>query len=282
MAATKVDIPTLGESVTEAVLVKWLKPDGASVAIDDPLCELETDKANVELPSPAAGVLRHKVKQGTTVRIGDAVAEVEAGGVGATKAAAAPAKTAATPPPRQSRRRIFPGSRPRGIGSRGFKPFRASARQRTQCRPVDLQGTGPRGRIVKEDVMAMMDSAKPTPSFAKAPPPPPPAASRAYSGEGEHREPMTKIRKKIAERLVQAQHNAAMLTTFNEVDMTEVLGLRERYKDQFQKTYGVSLGLMSFFARAVALALKEFPVVNAFIEGEDVVLPRPCESRDCR
>ncbi len=283
--ATKVQIPSLGESVTEATLLRWIKQDGEAVAIDDPVCELETDKANVEIPSPSAGVLRHKVKQGATVRIGDSIAEVEAGGVGATKAPAAKApepKAAGPTPPPPSKE----GKAPKGLAPETHnvahheevdaEDLAPSVRRLVREHGVDpgsLHGTGPRGRIVKEDVMAAVT--KPAASSAKSggfsTPAPSAPAVKSPSVNGERREPMTKIRKKIAERLVSAQRNAAMLTTFNEVDMSEVLELRARYKEQFEKTHGVSLGLMSFFARAVALALKEFPVVNAFIEGEDVI-----------
>ncbi len=251
--ATKVVIPSLGESVSEAVLIRWIKQDGDTVKVDDPLCELETDKANVELPAPAAGVLKHSVKQGTTVKIGDLVAEVTEG------VSAAPAKTET------------PVAAPHAVAKPpiDLEDLAPSVRRLAKEHGVDpaaLHGSGPRGRIVGEDVMAAAKTA-PKPSA----PVPVATTTPARKEDGVRREPMTKIRKKIAERLVQAQHSAAMLTTFNEVDMSQVLELRERYKEQFQKTYGVSLGLMSFFARAVALALKEFPVVNAFIDGEDVV-----------
>jgi 2-oxoglutarate dehydrogenase E2 component (dihydrolipoamide succinyltransferase) len=254
--ATKVVIPSLGESVSEAVLIRWIKQDGETVKLDDPLCELETDKANVELPAPAAGVLKHSVKQGTSVKIGDLVAEVTEG-VSAAKPLEAPQTTAPTP------------AKP-SVDLEDLAPSVRRLAKEHGVDPTALHGSGPRGRIVGEDVMAAAKTSSKAPGLVAAPAPGPTAAP-VRKEDGVRREPMTKIRKKIAERLVQAQHNAAMLTTFNEVDMSQVLELRERYKEQFQKTYGVSLGLMSFFARAVALALKEFPVVNAFIDGEDVI-----------
>ncbi len=269
--ATKVTIPALGESVTEAVLVRWIKQDGEAVAVDDPLCELETDKANVEIPAPKAGVLKHKVAQGATVRIGDAIAEVDenATASAAPKAASKPEAARTEAPRAETPKSEAPIAALRA--SADIEDLAPSVRRLVKEHGVDpavLHGSGPRGRIVKEDVVAALE--KPTlVGFAK---PSASAPARPASAEdGTRREPMTRIRKKIAERLVQAQHTAAMLTTFNEIDMTEVLGLRERYKEQFQKTYGVSLGLMSFFARAVALALKEFPVVNAFIEGDEMI-----------
>jgi 2-oxoglutarate dehydrogenase E2 component (dihydrolipoamide succinyltransferase) len=276
--ATKVEIPSLGESVTEAVLIRWIKQDGEAVSVDDPLCELETDKANVEIPSPTMGVLHHKVKQGATVRIGDLIAEVEAEGKATVKPAAAaaskpeakPAAPAAAAPKAPTAE--TPAPRP-GADIDDLAPSVRRLVKETGVDPSSLHGSGPRGRIVKEDVQAAADKPAMAPAatggFSK--PAAAPVVARPTSADGVRREPMTKIRKKIGERLVQAQHNAAMLTTFNEVDMSEVMGLRERYKEQFMKTYGVSLGFMSFFARAIALALKEFPVVNAFIEGDDVV-----------
>ncbi len=269
--ATKVTIPTLGESVSEAVLIRWIKQDGESVAIDDPLCELETDKANVDLPSPAAGVVRHKVAQGTTVKIGDTVAEVEAGtGTVASPVPAAKAAPVAQPPAEAT---IAAESTRAPVDMEDLAPSVRRLAKEHGISPEALHGSGPRGRIVKEDVLAAVGKkpAAPTSGFSTPATPAVPASAKTPTADGVRREPMTKIRKKIAERLVQAQHTAAMLTTFNEVDMSEVLGLRERYKEQFQKTYGVSLGLMSFFARAVALALKEFPVVNAFIEGDEII-----------
>jgi 2-oxoglutarate dehydrogenase E2 component (dihydrolipoamide succinyltransferase) len=267
--ATKVEIPSLGESVTEAVLIRWIKQDGEAVSVDDPVCELETDKANVEIPSPTMGVLHHKVKQGATVRIGDTIAEVEAEGKATAKPAAAPEKAAPAKAPAPAAAAPTPSAESRTASD--IDDLAPSVRRLAKEHGVDpssLHGSGPRGRIVKEDVQAAVDKPAAPGGFSK---PLVPAAAKPSSNDGVRREPMTKIRKKIAERLVQAQHNAAMLTTFNEVDMSEVMALRERYKEQFQKTYGVSLGFMSFFARAIALALKEFPVVNAFIEGDDVV-----------
>ncbi len=272
--ATKVEIPSLGESVTEAVLIRWIKQDGEAVSVDDPVCELETDKANVEIPSPTMGVLHHKVKQGATVRIGDLIAEVEAEGKATAKPAAAPEKPAAKAPPAAAAPQA-PAPAAESRSASDIDDLAPSVRRLAKEHGVDpssLHGSGPRGRIVKEDVQAAVDKpamapAAATGGFSKPAMP----ASKPASTDGVRREPMTKIRKKIAERLVQAQHNAAMLTTFNEVDMSEVMGLRERYKEQFLKTHGVSLGFMSFFARAIALALQEFPVVNAFIEGEDMI-----------
>lgn len=290
----KVEIPALGESVTEAILAKWLKQEGEVVKQDEPICELETDKANVELPAPTAGVLKHLRAAGDTVKIGEAVADIQAGGAAAStaKPAAKASASAASAAPKApsattAAKTAAPSSTPpqgasqsagaRDVSEENLSP---SVRRLVREHEVDvgsLHGTGPRGRIVKEDVLRAVEggtepaatpSAKPAPMSATGAPV---AVKSTPAGPGQRKVPMTKIRKKIAERLVAAQHNAAMLTTFNEIDMSEVLALREKYKESFQKKHGVSLGLMSFFARAVALALKEFQSVNAFLEGEDIV-----------
>lgn len=274
----KVEIPALGESVTEAVLAKWIKQEGDVVQVDDSLAELETDKANVELPAPAAGILHHLKKPGDTVKIGEAIAEIVPGGASApapkpaakseSPTKAAPAAATSTPASQDAISSVGDGLSP---------SVRKLMREHSVTADA-VQGTGPHGRVLKEDVLAAAGP-KGTPALKVAPAAPaaptkvstptPSVASPTLSGQ--RREPMSKLRKRIAERLVSAQHNAAMLTTFNEIDMTEVLALRDKYRESFQKKHGVSLGLMSFFARACALALQEFQSVNAFIEGEDVV-----------
>lgn len=267
--ATKVEIPSMGESVTEATIVRWIKSDGEAVNVDDPLCELETDKANVELPSPAKGFVKQLKAVGDVVRIGEVVAEVSAEATNTTTAATpkAPTKAAAEAPANETR----PAS------SDLLSPSVRRAIKETGVDPATVHGTGPRGRIVKEDVLHAAEekvAAKPAPAAAKpASPPAPSFVPKAPSvpGQGERRVPMTKIRKKIAERLVSAKRDTAMLTTFNEVDMTEVMGLREKYKARFTETYGVPLGLMSFFARACVVALHEFQGINAFVDGDDVI-----------
>ncbi len=263
---TNVQIPALGESVTEAILVRWIKSDGDAVKADDPLCELETDKANVELPSPGNGVLKQLKKAGDTVRIGDVIANIGEG-IGKVTASAkeAPAqKPPAASSPKQSEDPVIQA------------PLSPSVRRlvrENNVEPETLVGTGPRGRVTKEDVLSVV-AHKPEPVAPAALASSKPIAqspSTYHDGEGVRREPLSKIRKKIAERLVAAQHTAAMLTTFNEIDMSAVLDLREKYKARFQEAHGVSLGLMSFFARAAVLALQEYPVVNAFIDGTDVL-----------
>ncbi len=263
--STNVQIPPLGESVTEAIIVRWIKSDGDSVKTDDPLCELETDKANVELPSPSAGTLQTVKKAGDTVRIGDIIAKI---GEGAASAKSVPAGA----PTKEAPKAAAP-AKP-GSDKVLDAPLSPSVRRlvrENNVEPDTLVGTGPRGHVTKEDVLNVAGKAE-APIAAKAPAPVAPLSIPSVAdGEGVRREPMSKIRKKIAERLVLAQHTAAMLTTFNEIDMSAVLELREKYKERFQKAHGVSLGLMSFFARAAVLALAEFPKVNAFIDGTDIV-----------
>lgn len=280
--ALKVQIPPLGESVTEAVIAKWLKEDGAAVKTDEPVCELETDKANVELPSPGNGVLRHTAKAGDTVKIGDVVAEIAEGAAAAAPAKAAPpAKAAAPAPAAAAPKAAAPAPKLGSPAAESAEALSPSVRKALREHPVDvekLEGTGPRGRIVKEDILRAAEGnggagavkAAPAAVVPSAPKMPAPAGAGVLLS-GQRRVPMTKIRKRIAERLVSAQHTAAMLTTFNEIDMSAVLELRDKYRESFTKKHGVSLGLMSFFARACALALAEFPSVNAFIEGEDVI-----------
>ena len=279
---TNVDIPVLGDSVREAVLIKWHKSDGEVVTKDEPLCELETDKANVDVPSPAAGVFRKVASQGSTVQIGETVARIDEGGASGNGAAAA--KLAAAPA-------STPASR-----TEDLSPSVQRMVTENKLNPAAIASTGKEGRITKEDVIKHMESsagtatapveadpipvasapvpkaAKPRTESAVTPPTPPPASTvLTYDADGTRRTPMSKMRTSIAKRLVEAQHTAAILTTFNEVDMTEIMALRTKYKDRFQEVHGIGLGFMSFFARAVALGLKEFARVNAFMEGNDIV-----------
>ncbi len=243
----QIQVPALGESVTQAILVKWHKPDGAAVAADEPLCELETDKANVDIPSPAAGVVHHIREEDSTVAIGEAIATIEEGAE-----APAPNPESATPPASE------------------LSPAVRRLVEENKLDVAAVPATGPGGRLTKQDVLTHLEKQPPPPPIVPPPmelPPPPIPADTT----GARRVPMSKIRKRIAERLVTAQHTAAILTTFNEVDLSAVMDLRSRYKDRFAEVHGVSLGLMSFFARAVVRALQEFPAVNAFIEGDDVV-----------
>jgi 2-oxoglutarate dehydrogenase E2 component (dihydrolipoamide succinyltransferase) len=235
--ATPVPVPELGESIKEARLLKWHKADGDAVQIDEPICELETDKANVDIPAPSAGRLHRLRKEGETVNVGEPIAEID----GAPATAQAPVKKSPPPPPPQQ------------------KP--APSNVKTVPPPL------PQPAKKKE-------TAIPVPARAAAPSSAPaadPNAPIVFDNSGVCRIGMSKIRKRIAETLVHAQQTAAILTTFNEIDLTTIVDLRNRYKERFQELYGVGLGFMSFFARATVLALKEFPRLNAFIDGDDVI-----------
>ena len=351
--STNVDIPPLGESVSEAVLLRWLKNDGDVVAEGDPLAELETDKANVDLPAPKPGVLHHVKEAGETVQIGETVARIDVAPAGAgAKPSAATARPEAGAKPQAAgdggqgkAGGTGPAPLPpaqlqdkpaKDTGTAAFVPsggghaVQASAGGATgpapamrpdelspavrrmveenKLNPASIPPSGPGGRITKEDVQKFLDgrgggadddgeesdgngdpngsaiprrpggaataprAASPSgpasvPASAASQPP----AAGSFDASGVKRVPMSKIRKKIAERLVSAQQTAAILTTFNEVDLHHLMEIRSRYKEKFEKQYGIGLGLMSFFCKAVVLGLREFPRLNAYIEGEDVV-----------
>ncbi len=287
---TNVDIPALGESVREAVLIKWHKSDGDAVTKDEPLCELETDKANVDIPSPAAGVFRKVKDAGQTVQIGETVARIDdAGSAGNGSAASKPATSApaATPSAVESTPVPFT-SKPDELS-----PSVRRLVEENKLDPAAISATGPGNRITKEDVLKHIENAgadDETPDVVpvaakpavKAVAPrvespatpaqqPPATTALTFDTDGTRRTPMSKMRGAIVRRLVEAQHTAAILSTFNEVDLSEIMALRSRYKDRFQEVHGIGLGFMSFFARAVCLGLKEFPRINAFLEGNDIV-----------
>jgi 2-oxoglutarate dehydrogenase E2 component (dihydrolipoamide succinyltransferase) len=283
--AFQVRIPSLGESVTEGTIVRWAKNDGEPIAIDDVLLELETDKASMEIPSEHAGVLHIVKPAGTTVQVGEVVAEID--GADAPRAtsraepvrpAAPPAAASAPPTPAAAPASAPPAAAPSPAGS-AAGAMGPAARTLVAEHALDaatIAGTGKGGRVTKEDVLARLDSAKTAPAPAPAPAPrPAPAATRAPApaggDRGERLVPMTRLRKRIAERLVQAQHTAAILTTFNEIDMSAVMELRARHKERFEKKHGVGLGFMSLFSVACIATLKELPAVNAEIRGDDVV-----------
>ncbi len=258
----EIKVPPLPESVSDATLVAWHKSVGEGVARDENLVDLETDKVVLEVPAPAAGTLaKIVVEDGATVVAGDVLAILEEGEV----AAAAPAEEKkvemkAVPAPQEAK-----------------GPVKTSPAVRRLLEEHDLDatmvtGTGKDGRVTKADVMSFLKSeggsevtpGDPTPETGVE------EVSGGYVRE-EQRVPMTRLRARIAERLVEAQHTAAMLTTFNEVDLTEVMALRKRFRDDFEKKHGVRLGFMSFFAKAAVEALKKFPVINASVEGNDIV-----------
>jgi len=261
---TDVTVPALGESVTEATVAKWFKAVGEPVAVDEPLCELETDKVALEVFAGTAGTLvAINAEEGATVEIGALLGQVAAGG-GTVAAPAAPA-AAPTPAPSAPTPRV-----PATPAATQTAPTPVEAElSPAVCKLVaeygldsrSIPASGPGGRITKGDVLKVIESETPTPSGPTSP-------ARA---DREERVRMTRLRRRIAERLKEAQNTAAMLTTFNEVDMTRVLAAREAYRESFEKKHGVRLGFMSFFIKACIVALKEMPAVNAEIEGDEIV-----------
>ncbi len=275
--ATEVRVPTLGESVTEATVATWFKQPGEAVSADEMLCELETDKVTVEVPSPVAGKLvEHVAGEGDTVGVDALLAMVEEGAGASAAPAPAPSANgngAAAPAPEPA---AAPAPAPAaGRGDVANAPSAEVAMAEAGLKPEQVQGTGRDGRIMKEDVARAVaeiakQAEKPAPQQAPRAPTPLEDAQR------EKRVRMTRLRQTIARRLKDAQNSAAMLTTYNEVDMTAVMGIRNEYKDLFEKKHGVRLGFMGFFVKACTHALKEIPEVNAEIDGQDVVYKNYC------
>jgi len=289
--AEKITVPTLGESVTEATVSKWLKSQGEEVTADEPLVELETDKVNVEVPSPTSGVLGTiTVKEGETVNVGSLLGTINSS---ATTDNNIKEVNNYTPPKKENtieeikifeEEKILKSKKPKKIKNneiklenetplildqvheekitkKEIKQVSPAARKMAEETKVDLsrvQGTGKNGVVLKEDIMSLMGS-KPAP------------AERKIKHGPEERVKMTRLRLTIAKRLKEAQENAAMLTTFNEVDMSEVMSMRNKYKEEFQNSYGVKLGFMSFFVKACVIGLKNYPAINAEIQGEEIV-----------
>ena len=264
---TEVVIPNLPESVPDATLLDWTKAVGDAVTVDEVLVELETDKVVLEVSAPASGVLTEIVKQtGETGVSGDVIAKIDTAAASAPSAQPAAENPAAVQPAAAE----APANAHPAAGVPSPAAAKMMAEQGIEASAV--QATGPGGRITKADVIAQAGSAKTASSEAPAPAPtsapPEPTVS---GGRDERRVPMTRLRRRIAERLVEAQQTAAILTTFNEVNMGPVMELRKRLKDDFEKKHGTRLGFMSFFAKAAVQALKAFPAVNAYIEGADIV-----------
>jgi len=275
----EVRIPTLGESVTEGVIVRWAKQDGEAVKPDDILLELETDKASMELPAERAGVLRIVKAAGEKVAVGELVARIEEDGGARAAAPAAPRQAPAAPEapkpvPPVPAAPAAPLARAEAeaelVAARAVGPLSPAVRRLLAEHDLDptlVPASGKGGRLTKEDVLAYLErSARPV--RIDVPAAPQPSAALA---EGEERVPLSPIRRRIAERLVQAQQTAAILTTFNELDMSAVIALRAEHKERFQKQHGIGLGFMSFFARACIAALRDIPVVNAEIRGDDII-----------
>jgi 2-oxoglutarate dehydrogenase E2 component (dihydrolipoamide succinyltransferase) len=275
MAIVEVKVPQLSESVAEATLLQWKKKPGEAVAVDEILIEIETDKVVLEVPAPAAGVLGQIIKgDGATVVSGEVISSVDTEGKGAAAAPvaagpAAVAKTAAAPAP--------------VAAATGGVAMPAAAKRMADAGlpPGSVAGSGKDGRVTKGDVLGAIASgatasAAPAVMAAAAPRPALPEVKAPLDLSGlanrpEQRVPMSRLRQRVAERLVQSQSTAAILTTFNEVNMQPLMDMRNRYKDKFEKEHGVKLGFMSFFVKAAMAALKKFPVVNASVDGNDIV-----------
>jgi 2-oxoglutarate dehydrogenase E2 component (dihydrolipoamide succinyltransferase) len=289
--ATDVEVPALGESITEGTLAQWLKKPGEAVAADEPIASLETDKVSVEVPSPVAGVLTEQlVKEGDSVAVGAVIARIDEK---ATTGVAAPApETAAAGGPGEApalrAEAPAPVAEPevteREDQITTLSPAVRRAVLEYHVDPSKIQGTGKDGRLTKDDVIAAAEAQKAGTAAqagaqapqAKAPaaPAPPPAPAKAPASAGERKEErvkMSRIRQTIAKRLKDAQNTAAMLTTFNDVDMSAVIDARARYKDLFEKKHGIRLGFMAFFVKACALAARDIPAVNASLEGDEIV-----------
>ncbi len=292
--ATDVQVPTLGESITEGTLAQWLKKPGDAVAEDEPIASLETDKVSVEVPSPVAGVLTEQlVKEGDNVAVGAIIARVDQGGAAA---APSPAKTAADSTTNPAGAGETPALRSDDLAPTApapaeddqittLSPAVRRAVLEYHVDPTRIRGTGKDGRLTKDDVIAAAEAQKsgsPAQAGAQAPQAkapaleeskaPPPGPQPSPTGQRrEERVKMSRIRQTIAKRLKDAQNTAAMLTTFNDVDMSAVIDARARYKDLFEKKHGIRLGFMAFFVKACALAAKDVPSVNASLEGDEIV-----------
>ena len=252
----EIKVPSVGESVTEGVLSRWICKSGQGIKAGDPVFELETDKASQEIPSPAEGILEIVVPEGEKVLVGAVVGRIAPGKISSVVPAAAASAPVVSAHP------VLSSASP-------------AARQIAAEQGIDtskIAGSGRDGRVIKEDVQAAVSSQKAVPA-STASPAPANVVVRSSGVRSENRTRMSTLRQRIAERLVSAQHNAAILTTFNEADMSAIMALRAKYKDSFQKKYGVGLGFMGFFVKAVVEAARAFPTVNARIDGTDVITP---------
>jgi 2-oxoglutarate dehydrogenase E2 component (dihydrolipoamide succinyltransferase) len=302
MSAVQVKVPTLGESVSEATIAAWKRAEGDPVKADEPLVEVESEKATVEVPSPGSGVLTRILrKSGDTVAIGEVIAEIDTEAAlpasgdgsgrapvpGATRppeAPSGPLRAPDSPPPGTTPPAVGSGAQapslapepaPGGNGASSHEVKASPALRRLMAEndlaPGDVQPSGPAGRVQREDILKAVEvRARPAPVSAPAPLTPV-APPRAVPGKPQRVVPMSPLRRTVARRLLEAQQNAAILTTFNEINMAEVIGLRERYQEQFQKRHGIKLGFMSFFVKATVDALKAYPIVNAEVRGTDII-----------
>jgi 2-oxoglutarate dehydrogenase E2 component (dihydrolipoamide succinyltransferase) len=255
------NVPTVGESITEVTIASWNKKDGDRVELDEIVCELESDKATFELPAEAAGVLRIAAAEGETLAIGALICSIEVGGESAVASAPATPETPTTQSANEDASIVH------------TSPVAAKILAEKGIDPKDVNGTGAGGRITKEDALNAQKASAAAPAAKPAAAPAPKPAPKS----GQRREKMSSLRKTIARRLVAVKNETAMLTTFNEVDMKPIMDLRSKFKDKFKEKHEVGLGFMSFFTKAVCVALQDFPVVNAYIDGDDVVYNDSCD-----
>ncbi|MGE8655354.1 MAG: 2-oxoglutarate dehydrogenase complex dihydrolipoyllysine-residue succinyltransferase [Achromobacter sp.] len=262
MAITDVVVPQLSESVSEATLLTWKKQPGAAVEADEILIEVETDKVVLEVPAPASGVLAEIVKgDGSTVTSGEVLARIDTAGKAAATAATAPAAEA----PKAAAQAAAAPAAPASTAAAGVaSPAAAKILAEKGVDAASVAGTGRDGRVTKGDAL---NASAPAAKAAAAPAP----TTLSLDGRPEQRVPMSRLRARIAERLLQSQQENAILTTFNEVNMQAVIDLRNKYKDKFEKEHGIKLGFMSFFVKAAVAALKKFPLINASIDGKDII-----------
>ena len=273
MSLIEIRVPSIGESISEVTLAQWLKPDGAIVKMDEPICEFESDKATLEYPVEASGKLIHVAKAGDDLEIGALIARLDTSVTAdASAATSGPAPAAAAPAPAPAVSKPAEATRPASHAEGHPSPAAAKLMREAGLSPGDVAGTGRDGRITPADVEARATQAPAAPAApaATSAPAAAPTAPTAFS-RNERREKMSRMRRTIAKRLVSAKNNTAMLTTFNEVDMSAIFALRAKYQDAFVKKYGIKLGFMSLFAKACAQALMEMPEVNARVDGEDLV-----------
>ncbi len=254
-------VPTVGESISEVTLVKWLKQDGAWVEQDEVLCELESEKATFELNAEKAGILHTVAKEGDTLVIGDLACKIDETAARPEGAAAAPAPKAEAPKAEASKPAAAPAALPADVKA---TPVAAAIMAGNKVNPTDVKGSGISGKIVKDDVLAALQNPGRKPGAA-------------LNSRNDRPEKMSNLRKTVSRRLVDAKNTTAMLTTFNEVDMTRIMEIRAKYKEVFKENHGVNLGFMSFFTKACCYALQEWPAVNAYINGEEIIYHDYCD-----
>lgn len=255
-----IKVPTVGESITEVTLVKWIKKDGEYVERDEVLAEMESEKASFDLPAEEAGILKTLAKDGDTLQIGDVACKID---TSAPRPAdkAAPAATTAAPAAQPATQQAPVTAIPNDVKA---TPVAAAVLADKKVDPSSIKGSGAHGKIMKDDVFSALSN-------------PGVAIGQEMFTRGERREKMSNLRKTVSRRLVEAKNTTAMLTTFNEVDMTNIMAIRAKYKETFKTSHGVNLGFMSFFTKAICFALQEFPAVNAYIDGEELVYHDFCD-----